>query len=205
METRTERRRKTSSRIRTRARKSPARTASKKGAKPKDPQAEMMAVWQKAMTPGKGHDRLEPLVGKFDVDVKIWMQPGAPPSEGGGTSTHKWILGGRYLQQTYRGKSMGMPFQGVGYTGFDNALQKYVGSWMDTMGTGIMTSVGSGKPTAKKIEFESKMVDPMSGNECTMRSIIRIKDKNRNSFEMWAKGPDGKDFRTMIIEYARRK
>ena len=30
-------------------------------------------------------------------------------------------------------------------------------------------------------------------------------DKDRNSFEMWAKGPDGKDFRTMIIEYVRKK
>ncbi len=205
MESRTERRRRSTSRIRTRARKSPARTAKQKSAPPAGSEEAMMAAWQRAMTPGKGHARLEPLVGKFDVSVKLWMQPGAPPSEGSGTSTQKWILGGRYLQQTYRGKSMGMPFQGVGHTGFDNAVNKYVGTWMDTMGTGIMTSIGTGKPTARKIEFDSNMVDPMTGQQVTLRSIIRIKDQNRNSFEMWGKGPDGKEFRTMIIEYKRRK
>ena len=54
------------------------------------------------------------------------MAPGAPPQEGHGTSKHRWALGGRYLEQVYRGKSMGMPMQGLGYTGYDNSAKQYV-------------------------------------------------------------------------------
>lgn len=169
-----------------------------------DPDAAMMEAWQKSMTPGAGHRRLEPLVGTFETTSKIWMQPGAPPSEGSGVSKHKWVLGGRYIEQSYRGKTMGMPFQGVGYTGYDNVQKKYVGSWMDSMGTGIMTSVGTGKPSAKKMEFESTVADPVTGKNTKFRTIVRVKDNDRHSFEMWGKGPGGKEFRTMLIDYKRK-
>lgn len=203
MEAEMEPRKRKSSRPSTKAKKSPAPSASEANAETSCGDAAMMEAWQKSMTPGKFHERLEPLVGTFDVKVKMWMQPGQPASEGGGKSVHKWMLGGRFLQQIYRGKAMGMPFQGLGYTGYDNVLQKYVGTWMDNMGTGIMNSVELGKSTAKKIEFESSMADPMSGAISKLRTAIRIKDQDNNSFEMWASGPDGNEFKTMQIDYKR--
>jgi hypothetical protein len=40
---------------------------------------------------------------------------------------------------------MGMPFEGLGYTGYDNVKKQYFGTWIDSMSTGIMTSSRHGR------------------------------------------------------------
>ena len=35
-----------------------------------------------------------------------------------------------------------MTFKGTGIEGYDNGKKKFVGTWMDNMGTGIMMSEG---------------------------------------------------------------
>ena len=66
---------------------------------------------------------------------------GRPAQESTGTSENKMILGGRYLEQHYDGTMMGQPFCGIGY-GFDNYKKKYVATWIDSMGTGILVTTG---------------------------------------------------------------
>ena len=170
---------------------------------PKSDEAAMMAAWQKAMTPSKGHARLEPIVGTFHAKTTFVMAPGLPPQVSDGTSVHRWVLGGRYVEQVYTGTSMGMPFEGIGFTGYDNVQRRYVGTWMDSFGTGIMDSVGVGKPSAKAMDFEATSIDP-SGKKCRFVCKVRIKDRDRHSYEMWTKGPGGKLFRMMRVEYQRK-
>ena len=55
------------------------------------------------------------------------------------------ILGGRYLEQRYEGTMMGQPFSGIGVTGFDNYKKKFVSTWVDSMGTAIMTMTRHGR------------------------------------------------------------
>src|ERR1700686_4569778 len=87
--------------------------------------AEMDAM-MKAATPGDAHKKLGPMVGTFDCDVKMFMQPGAPPTAGVGVAVNTWALDGRWVQQQFTGTFMGMPFTGIGYTGYDNIKKKYV-------------------------------------------------------------------------------
>ena len=176
--------------------------ASKKKTKAND-EAKQMAAWQKAMTPSKGHARLEPIVGSFATKTTFVMAPGQPPQTSEGSSEHRWVLGGRYVEQVYRGSSMGMPFEGIGFTGYDNVQKRYVGTWMDSFGTGIMDSVGVGKPSAKGMDFDSSCIDP-SGKKVRFACKVRIKDANRHTYEMWTKGPGGKLFRMMLVEYTRK-
>ena len=70
----------------------------------------MMAAWQKAMTPAAGHQRLDPMVGSWTCRTTFVMAQGAPSQVSEGTSENRWVLGGRYLEQVYKGMSMGMPF-----------------------------------------------------------------------------------------------
>jgi len=37
---------------------------------------------------------------------------------------------------------MGMPFEGMGLDGYDNASKEYISIWIDNMGTGIMYMKG---------------------------------------------------------------
>ena len=163
---------------------------------------EMMAQWQAAMTPGASHARLTPMVGTWRAKTTITIAPGAPPEVHDGTSVHRFVLGGRYLEQNYKGTSMGMPFEGIGYTGFSNVQQRYVGTWMDSFGTGVMHSVGVGRPTDERIDAVAEAIDP-SGKKSVFDTIIRIQNHGRHSFEMWTKDPSGKKYRLMLIEYER--
>lgn len=179
----------------------PAQKAAKRAPAAMD-EAAMMAQWQTAMTPSAGHARLMPMVGTWRAKTTFTMAPGAPEQVSDGTSVHRLVLGGRYLEQVYKGASMGMPFEGMGFTGFDNVQQKYVGVWMDVFGTGMMRSLGTGKPTDEKIEFICEAIEP-SGQKRVFDATVKIKGHDHHSYEMWTNGPDGKPYRVMLIEYER--
>ncbi len=99
------------------------------------------------------------------------------------------MLGGQFLEQRYTGNSMGMPFEGIGYTGYDNVQRKYVGTWMDSFGTGQMNSVGVGRPKDDSMDFEAKSICP-TGETVNFKCKVRIQDRDRHSYEMWAPGTD---------------
>lgn len=187
--------------------KAAAQTKAKPTAAPKRKsaamnEAEMMAQWQAAMTPSAGHARLMPMVGTWKATTTLTMAPGAPDQVNGGTSVHRMVLGGRYLEQIYKGMAMGMPFEGIGYTGYDNVQKCYVGTWMDTFGTGLMKSIGTSRPTDERLDFVAESIEP-SGSKRMFDAIVRIRNHGHHSYEMWTKGPNGKPYRTMLVEYER--
>ncbi len=184
------------------AKRAPKREANRSAAASPAGRDRAMTAWHKAMTPAAAHQRLDPIVGKFRARSQFWAGVGAPPESGEGESDHLWVLGGRFIEQRYRGKIADMPFEGIGFTGFDNVQRKYVGSWIDTMGTGMMNSLGVGQPTNGEIAFVSEIHEP-TGRRQTFRSIIRIANGDRHSYELWTAGPDGREFRTMLVEYTR--
>ena len=164
-------------------------------------QKAMMDAMMKAMTPGEPHKLLDNMVGTFDAKVSSWMQPGAPPMVSTGTSVNTWILGGRYVEQKVTSTFMGQPFSGIGYTGYDNIKKHYWGSWMDSMGTGLMISTGSTSDNGKTWKFTSSMPDPMTGKDAPIEEKITVTDKDHHMFEMWSPGPDGNMYKMMEISY----
>lgn len=166
-------------------------------------QEQMMALWMKASTPAKQHQWLEPMAGSFTTKGTFVMDPSMPAEINEGVSEHRLVLGGRFLEQHYRGGSMGMPFEGIGYTGYDNVQKCYVGTWMDTFGTGVMHSVGTGRPSAKGMDFDAVALEP-TGKKRKFVMKVRIRDADHHTFDMWTKDAKGKLFRTMRIEYTRK-
>jgi len=166
--------------------------------------AEMEAM-MKAGTPGDAHKKLNAMAGTFSADVKMWMAPGAPPTAGSGVAENSWALDGRWLEQNFTGTFMGMPFRGVGYTGYDNIKKKYVGSWMDSMSTSMMISTGTASADGKSYTFKSTMDDPMTGKSTPVKETVTVVDDDHHTLEMWGAGPDGKMFKMMEIAYTRKK
>ena len=80
----------------------------------------MMEAMMKAGMPGDPHKLLNSMAGSWTTKATFWMMPGADPTSMEGTSENKWVMGGRYLEQRFSGSFMGMPFEGQGYTGYDN-------------------------------------------------------------------------------------
>lgn len=169
-----------------------------------DLQKAQMEAWMKASTPGDAHKKLDNMVGTWDVKVKSWMQPGAPPMESTGTAVNSWVLGGRWIEEKFTGSFMGMPFEGIGYTGYDNIKKQYVGTWMDNMSTAVMMSSGKGG-SGNTYEFTSTMDDPMTGKPATITEKVVFTDADHHTMEMWGPGPDGKMYKSMEIAYSRKK
>jgi hypothetical protein len=123
-----------------------ASVAQEKGAKKNamPSQEEMTKRWQDSMTPGDSHKALESFVGSWTTQSSVWMDgPEKPPSVSPGTAEVKWVLGGRFLQMEMTGGMMGMPMNGIGFTGYDNFKKKYINFWIDNTATAMFTSEGT--------------------------------------------------------------
>ena len=164
-----------------------------------------MEAWIKASTPGDLHKQLAAMEGAWNATVRMWNAPGAPPEETAGTSWNKMILGGRWLEQRFESTMMGQKFDGVGYTGYDNIRKQFVGSWMDSMSTGMMLSTGKAGKAANTWEFEGTMDDPLTGKPSKLLEVLTVADPDHHKFEMFGFAPDGAKFKMMEIEYARKK
>ncbi|RYY88071.1 MAG: DUF1579 domain-containing protein [Chitinophagaceae bacterium] len=161
--------------------------------------------WQMYMTPGNEHSLLKEGSGTWDGEVTMWMAPGAPEQTAMMITENKMLMGDRYQQSTSKGNMMGMPFEGVSTVGFDNHKKKFISTWIDNMGTGIMTMEGGWDSTTKTINFAGSMVDPATGEDCAVRETFTIIDKDHHLMQMYAKGEDGKEFKTMQIHFRRKK
>jgi hypothetical protein len=114
------------------------------------------------------------------------------------------ILGGRFLQQEFAGDMMGNPFNGIGVAGYDNHTQKYISTWMDSMGTAILVFEGTASADGKTITQESRYDDPIKG-PLKWRSVTRVVDENTHVFEMYEAGESGKEEKMMEITYTRKR
>ncbi len=146
-----------------------------------------------AMTPGEHHEHLKKIAGNHTYTMKMWMDPTAPPVESTGKRSTEFLLGGRFLQEKFSGTFMGMPFEGIGVLGYDNVKKEYVGTWVDNMGTGIMTSHGTCDKSGWTMIGEA--TDPMTGKPWTSRSVLKLVDDNTFTMEMFGPNAEGKEYK----------
>jgi hypothetical protein len=114
-------------------------------------------------------------------------------------------MDGRYCQEMVSGQMMGQPFNGCGITGYDNVIGKYVGTWIDNMGTGIETMQGTADASGKVINWIATMSDPLTGKPSKNRMVTTIADADHHTLEMYTVPPGAKkEMKTMTIEYTRK-
>ena len=167
---------------------------------------EQMEAMMKLASPGEIHKQLGKMAGDWTFTNKMWMAPGQPPMESAGTMHAEAILGGRYIQATWKGSFMGQPFEGQGTEGYDNISKQYVSSWVDNMGTGILYSTGTCEDGGKKCTTVGESSDPMSGGKVTMKSVLTWIDDNSFKNEMYGKDPaSGQEMKMMEIAVTRKK
>ena len=158
-------------------------------------------------TPGKMHALLASWNGTWNGDMTMWWYEGGAPEKATGTAVNSMILGGRYQSSKHTSNMMGMPFEGMSTTAYDNATKQFVSTWIDNMGTGIMMMTGPWDEATKTLTLTGTMPDLCRpGKQCTLREVFKIIDDNTQHMEMY--GPDaktGKEFKTMEIHLTRKK
>ena len=169
-------------------------------------QKAQMEAWMKAMTPGKEHQDMAGKTGTWEGTSTMWDSPSTPPQVSQVRAERKMGLGGRVLLDSWSGTMMGMPFEGMGTTGFNNVDGKWWGTWVDNFSTGVMTTTGDCDADPKKgCTFAGTYVDPMSGKARQNRQTVSWPSADDERMEMWEKGADGKEWKMMEIVIHRVK
>jgi hypothetical protein len=188
------------------------------GKAPPSPQdmKKMMDEWMKTMNPGEHHKAMEGSIGSWETVTKIWMDPNAPPMETTGIAERKWIMGGRFVQETIKsemlmpdmakpGEMQRMPWEGMGLFGYDNYRNLYVGCWVDSMGTQMLTMKGSVSPDGKTWTYYGEMDEPMLGVIGRLvKYQTKIIDNDTHVFSIYDLHA-GENYRTVEVTYKRRK
>jgi hypothetical protein len=145
-------------------------------------QAEMEA-WMKLHVPGEEHQQLAAAAGTWKASGKSYMG-GPEPVTFQGTSQRALILGGRVLTDDFKAEMMGMPFEGHGLTGYDNATKRWWTTWNDSMSTSVMVAYGKWDDAAKGVVFDSEIIDP-KGQPIKVRLVSRHPGATQEEFEYW--------------------
>jgi len=178
------------------------KAAEKKGGPPD--MEKMMAAMAAHATPGKDHEALKGMVGKWTYVGKMWMDP-TDPNPGmtmEGKSNLESIMDGRFVT-THTVGDPPMPFEGRGCYGFDNSTKKYWYVWIDSMSTSLTRGEGTYDPKTKTFTFKSEGFDPMEGKVAKGKDTIAVKDNE--IVHTFYKVIDGKDVRMMEITSKRAK
>lgn len=171
-----------------------------------DPAAEkaMMEKWAAYATPNENHKVLEQLVGTYDHTMRMWMTPGATPEKSSGTTVSKWIMGGRFVEGTVSGTTMGQPFEGRNIIGYDNEAKEYVGVWIDSMATGMMHSKGKYNAATQTMNEACNASCPFEGTK-KFRGETKFKNGKVSTYKMFTNDQNGKEFLMMEIVYSPKK
>lgn len=166
-------------------------------------EAAMMEAYQKAGAPGEAHAALAKMAGSYDLSIRSWSAPGAPPTVESGTATRTMALDGRVLVEEVKSQMHGQAFTGHGMHGYDNVSGKHWSTWNDSMSTGLMVSEGDCSADGA-CTFTGSWNDAVSKGKINARMTSKWTSPNVEVFEMFVPGPDGKESRMMEITYTKR-
>src|SRR5262245_22069915 len=156
-------------------------------------EAEMMKMMMELSKTGENHKLLSGMAGNWDYTVKMWMDPSAPATSSSGTATIKPIMDGRYFVGDFSGKMKmpgedgkvkEMPFKGMSIDGYDNVKKKFISTWCDNMGTGMMMSEGTYDSAAKMFTYNGEY-EAMPGIKSRVRMTMKVTDKDHHNFEFY--------------------
>jgi Protein of unknown function (DUF1579) len=147
---------------------------------PPTPEALLKAIAE-AGKPGAEHKKLQPFVGQWSFTMKFWTDPNLPPAEMKGTIERKWIMDGRFVQETARGEcaKTGKAFEAMGILGYDAAQKKFTCvkacSLCGTTSSGLLSSDSSGN----RFESVKEECCPLTNQKIKGRDEIVIENNDR--------------------------
>lgn len=182
-------------------------TAENQDMKPKEPldSAAMAKGWMDFATPGAMHQWMAGHAGTWEGEVSQWMDPAAPPVKSMASSEIKSIMNGLYLTDQFSGNMMGQPFSGQAVMGYDNVKKKFVSTWIDNMGSGIIYMEGTYDEASKTLHLAGKQSDPSTGGQTDIRQEQKWLDQDTYVLSMFGTGHDGKEAKFMEGTFKRKK
>jgi hypothetical protein len=159
-----------------------------------------------AGTPGEQHKAMVKEAGVWMGKNSMWMPGSTEVMKAESTTTVTPMLDGRFIKVEVEGEMPGMgPFKGFGINGFDNVSGKYVSTWIDSMGTGMMNGTGELSKDGKTMTWTYTANCPITKKPVAYRQVEKQTGADTKTLEMF--GPDpksGKEFKMMSVELTRK-
>ncbi len=131
--------------------------------------------------PGENHTMLEPLIGTWDVEMRVYPAPGADPIVSNEMSaTREWILDGRYVEENLSGTFAGFPGARLAIIGYNNLEDRFELASFDTFEPGFMVYNGQsdgGTISVEGVSIEAGFGPDPSGRHRDLRFDIEIEDE----------------------------
>lgn len=165
---------------------------------------DVLQAMAEAGKPSAEHQKLQPLVGDWNLTVKMWTDPAQPPAELHGTVERKWIMGGRFVQETVEGEFDGKPFEATGLWGYDGAQKKFTTVRACGLCGIVSTSLSDFDAADGKFECTTEGVCPLSGETVKGRDEVVIESDDKIVMNVF-KTIDGKEVKAMEVVSVRKK
>jgi len=168
-----------------------------------DPAA-LMKMMEEFAAPSPELKKLEPLVGTWAYTGKFYLDPKQSPMESSGTVERKWILGNRFLHETYAGTNFdGKPgFEGRGVIGYDKGRKMFTSAWICNVSTAISTSHGT-VVSDGEISFTREDYCPLRQKMVKGRDVIKIESNDKVVIQAY-EVENGQERKTMEIVSVRK-
>lgn len=170
-----------------------ATTVSQSQEKPAEPELAPQQKW------------LKQLVGEWDVQFKMYMQPDQPPAETTGTDSVR-ALGDHWIVAETKTTMMGAPFSGILSLGYDPQKKHFNGTWIDSMGGHLWVYKGTLNDAGDTLTLETEGPSMQDLNETARyKEVITIKGKGHRTFTSSIETEDGQWMKILEAEYRRKK
>ena len=108
--------------------------------------------------PGPEFDIFKSDVGTWDAEIIMSAGPGEPEITKGSETNR--MLGGFWLLTDFKGKMMGLDFEGHGIYSYDAEKKQYTGIWMDSLSAQKMDMTGKYDKSTKTLTMEGMAPGP---------------------------------------------
>ena len=142
-------------------------------------------MWAEMGKTGAEHKELGKLIGDWDMTIKSpdHNDP-TKTSTSKGTEKVEWLIEGRFTKSTTTADFGGMPFTGFGINGYNTITNKFETTWVDSMGTGQMTYIGT-EDANHVLTMTCQYDDPMTKSKKTSKFVAAWTDANTRTFKMY--------------------
>ena len=154
--------------------------------------------------PEPEHAWLKQLVGEWESIAEVKMAPDQPAQQFASTDTCR-MLGEFWMIQESEGKMAEMPFNSILTLGYDPETDKYVGTWVDSMGSHLWRYEGTVDEEGKVLTLETEGPCPLKGMAIgKFRERVEIVNPDHRIFTSTAEDENG-EWVTMVTIHSTRK
>lgn len=165
--------------------------------------AEMMRKWMEMSKPGPYHERLARRIGKYDTEMTVYGM--GAPMKSTGEAEIRWLIEGRWMLTESKYSMMGQAARGYAIEGYDNFKKKYVGMWVDSLSTALLTMSGTASRDGRTEAMWGLMDEPMTGEVGKhVKYVTRVISDDRFVFEIHDLAIGGDRTKVVEIVYTRK-